>query len=224
MIFLPHMAWLAATALSVTGCMRMARVSARGHRIFRIALSIIVLVNEGAWFAYRHFVLGMPLAENLPLHLCDLSVFVLLAGLVTGWRIFAEWAYYPGVVGALLAVVFPAISETGAIRAVAEIRYFVTHIALVGAGFYFTFGCGYYPPAWAIVRVYLAIAAYAMAITPLNRFLGTNYFFTLAAPAEVAFAHAYPHWLFLVVVAAIFLAVFGLMHLLVVRVAGTNKE
>ena len=130
----------------------------------------------------------------------------------------------PGVVGALLAVVFPAISETGAIRAVAEIRYFVTHIALVGAGFYFTFGCGYYPPAWAIVRVYLAIAAYAMAITPLNRFLGTNYFFTLAAPAEVAFAHAYPHWLFLVVVAAIFLAVFGLMHLLVVRVAGINKE
>ena len=148
MVFLPHMVWLVATALAVVGCMRMARASARGHRIFCVALFVVVLVNEGAWFAYRHFAVGMPLAENLPLHLCDLSVFALLTGLATGWRPFAEWAYYPGVVGALLAVVFPAVSETGAIRAVAEVRYFVTHIALVGAGFYFTFGrlrCGGHP-------------------------------------------------------------------------------
>ena len=133
MIFLPHMAWFTATALYVTGCMR----TARGHRTFRIALLIIVLVNEETWFAYRHFVLGMPLAENLPLHFCYLSVFVLLAGLAIGWRIFAEWAYYPCMVDALMVVVFPPISETGAIRAIAEVRYFVTHIALVGAGFYF---------------------------------------------------------------------------------------
>ena len=224
MVFLPHMAWLAATALFVASCIRMARASARCHRVFRIALFAIVLGNEGTWFAYRHFVLAMPRGENLPLHLCDLSVFALLAGIATGWRPFAEWAYYPGVVGALLAVVFPAVSETGAIRAVAEVRYFVTHIALVGAGLYFTFGCGYYPPARAIVRVYLAIAAYAVAVTPLNMYLGTNYFFTISAPKEVAFIHAYPHWLFLAAVSAIFLAAFGLMHLPFVRMASRNER
>ena len=100
----------------------------------------------------------------------------------------------------------------------------MTHIALVGAGFYFTFGCGYYPPARAIVRVYLAIAAYAGAVTPLNMYLGTNYFFTISAPTEVAFIHAYPHWLFLAAVSAIFLVAFGLMHLPFVRMASRNER
>ena len=103
------------------------------------------------------------------------------------------------MVGALLAVCFPAISETGSIRPIAEIRYFLTHIALVGAGFYFTFGCRYCPPARAILRSYIAVHLYALAITPLNLYLGTNYFFTLSAPKQLAFIHAYPHWLFLVV-------------------------
>ena len=156
---------------------------------------------------------GIPIADNLPLHLCDLSVFVLFAGLATGGRLWSELAYYAGVVGALLAVCFPAISETGAIRLIAEIRYFLTHVALVGAGFYFTFGCRYCPSARAILRSYIAVHLYALVITPLNLYLGTNYFFTLSAPKQLAFIHAYPHWLFLVVVSAIFLTVFALMHL-----------
>jgi uncharacterized membrane protein YwaF len=74
------------------------------------------------------------------------------------------------------------------------------------------------------VRVYLAIAAYAVAVTPLNMYLGTNYFFTISAPKEVAFIHAYPHWLFLAAVSAIFLAAFGLMHLPFVRMASRNER
>ena len=94
-------------------------MSTQGHRIFRITLFLVVLINEGAWFIHRHFTAGMQLAENLSLHLCDLSVFALFAGLATDRRFFAEWAYFPGLVGALLAVVFPAVSETGAIRPIA---------------------------------------------------------------------------------------------------------
>ncbi|MGB1893299.1 MAG: TIGR02206 family membrane protein [Candidatus Latescibacterota bacterium] len=213
MISLPHIVWLTATAAFVFGCARMAHASPRGHHIFRIALFVGVLINEGAWFAYRHFTVGMRLAENLPLHLCDLSVFALLAGLATDRRFFADWAYFPGVVGALLAVVFPAVSETGAIRPIAEARYFITHIALVGAGFYLTFGCRYYPETKAVLRVYAAILAYAIVVTPLNLYLDTNYFYTLSPPTEVHFVHAFPHWFFLGAVSATFLAAFGLLHL-----------
>ena len=59
--------------------------------------------------------------------------FGLLAGLATNQRLFAECAYFPGMVGALLAVVFPPVSETGAIRPITEARYFIAHMALVGA-------------------------------------------------------------------------------------------
>ncbi len=214
MIQLPHIVWLATTAACIIGCLRMARASAQTHKLFRIGLFVGVLLNESAWFVYRHITVDMRLADNLPLHLCDLSVFALLAGLATNRRFFAEWAYFPGVIGALLAVVFPAVSETGAIRPIAEARYFITHIALVGAGFYLTFGCRYYPNAKAIVRTYIAIAAYAILVTPLNLYLGTNYFYTLSAPAEVHFLHAFPHWLFLGAASALFLIAFGLLHAL----------
>ena len=212
---LRHLLWIGLAVLFAVGCANMRRwpPTGRAHAAFRLALFALVLVNELGWFAYRHFAVGISLTDNLPLHLCDLSVFVLFVGLATGGRLWSELAYYAGVVGALLAVCFPAISETGSIRLIAEIRYFLTHVALVGAGFYFTFGCRYRPPARAILRSYIAVHLYALAITPLNLYLGTNYFFTLSAPKQLAFIHAYPHWLFLVAVSAIFLTVFALMHL-----------
>ena len=212
MIFLPHVAWLSATAAFVTGYARIAHVSIQGHRIFRIALFVGVLINERAWFAYRHFTVCMRLTDNLPIHLCDLSVFALLAELETNQRFFAKWAYFPDVVGTLLVVVFPAVSETGAIRPIAEARYFVTHIALVGAEFYLTFGRRYHPETRAILRIYAAIVGYAILVTPLNLYLDTNYFYTLSAPAEFRFIHAFPHWLFSCIVSATFLAAFGLLH------------
>jgi hypothetical integral membrane protein (TIGR02206 family) len=210
-----HLFWIGVAALFVIGCINMRRLprASRWHSAFRISLFVLILVNELSWFCYRHFSADLPLSRNLPLHLCDLSVFVMFAALATGKRLFAELSYYPGVVGALLAVCLPAISETGSIRLIAEIRYFLTHIALVGVGFYLTFGCHYKPPVRAVFRSYLAILIYALAITPLNLYLGTNYFFTLSAPKEIAFALEYPHWLFVVVVSSIFLIVFCLMHL-----------
>ena len=210
-----HLFWIGVSALFVIGCINMRRLprASRWHSAFRISLFVLILVNELSWFCYRHFFADLPLSRNLPLHLCDLSVFVMFAALATGKRLFAELSYYPGVVGALLAVCLPAISEAGSIRLIAEIRYFLTHIALVGVGFYLTFGCHYKPPVRAVFRSYLAILIYAMAITPLNLYLGTNYFFTLSAPKEIAFALEYPHWLFVVVVSSIFLIVFCLMHL-----------
>jgi hypothetical integral membrane protein (TIGR02206 family) len=178
----------------------------------RVSLFVVVLLNESAWFMYRHTAGGVEVVDNLPLHLCDMSVFIMLITLATGNRRVAELSYYAGVTGALIAVVVPAISETGSIRFIAEIRYFLTHIALVGVGFYFTFGRGYHPRFGAVVRSCVAVHLYALLITPINIYLGTNYFFTLSAP-KVGFLHQYPHWFFLVVTSLAFMACFTLLHL-----------
>ena len=211
---LQHLLWLCLTLLFAAGCIGMRRfpTEAKAHRIFRLCLFVLILANELAWFAYKHFVAGVALADNLPLHLCDISILIMFATLVTCNRFLAELSYYAGVTGALMAVSVPAVSETGAIRLVAEARYFMTHIALVGAGFYFTFGRRYYPNAGAILRSYVAVLLYAALITPINLFLDTNYFFTISAP-DVAFLQRHPHWLILSVAALSFLLFFTLMHL-----------
>lgn len=209
-----HLFWLFVTVLVVVGCISMRRwpTTSQAHAAFRSGIFGLVLINELAWFAYRHLVADVPIEKNLPLHLCDMSVFVMFVALATRRRIFVELSYYAGVSGALFAVVFPAISESGSIRLIAEIRYFVTHIALVGVGFYLTFGCHYHPPWKAVLRSYAALHVYALAITPINLLLGTNYFFTLSAPKQIAFALPYPHWMFLVAVSALFLVIHGVMH------------
>ena len=209
-----HLPWLGLTALFVAGCiwMRGIRLDSRWHGVLRASVFVIVLLNEAAWFAYRHAVAGVALVNNLPLHLCDISVFVVLFTLATGRKQLVEFSYYAGVVGALMAISVPAISESGSIRTVAEIRYFVTHIALVGVGFYFTYGRRYYPGKGAVLRSYVAVHLYALLITPLNLFLGTNYFYTVSAP-KAALLQPYPHWLILAVGSAIFLLSFTVMHL-----------
>ena len=210
-----HLFWLSLTALFVIGSFNMRRFDLNSvwHRVFRIGLFLIVGTNEIAWFLYRHFAFQLPLVDNLPLHLCDVSVFIMLFTLATGSKTLAELSYYMGAVGALLAVCFPAISETGSIRLIAEIRYFITHIALVGVGVYFTFGRHHYPQLSSILRSYVFIHLYALLVTPLNLLLDTNYFFTLAAPAQLGFIHHYPHWVFLAVTSLIFLCAFALLHI-----------
>ena len=51
-----------------------------------------------------------------------------------------------------------------------------------------------------------------IALTPVNLYLGTNYFFTVAAP-KVDFLLGYPHWLLLASASLTFLVAFNLMHL-----------
>ena len=210
-----HFFWLGLTALFVVGCINMKRLppDSRWHRVLRTALFTLILISESSWFCYRHFVTQIPLVQNLPLHLCDLAVFTMLFALVTGQRLFGELSYYAGVVGALLALFFPTIAETGDIRLIAEVRYFLTHIALVGGGFYLTLGRRFHPNIGAVLRSYLFIHLYALLVTPLNLSLGTNYFFTLSAPEQLGWIYQQPHWLFFVVVSLIFLAAFSVMHL-----------
>ena len=210
-----HIFWLVLTAIVIVGCINMKRfpLDSQWHRVLRRAFFVLLVFNESGWFIYRHAVAEIPLVKNLPLHLCDTAVFIMLLTLVTGRKQLAELSYYVGVVSALLAICFPAITETGDIRTIAEVRYFATHIVLAGGGFYFTFGRHHHPSRGAILRSYLFIHVYALLVTPLNLKLGTNYFFTLAGPEPLSWVHEYPHWVFLVTVSMIFLFTFTLMHL-----------
>lgn len=219
LLSITHLFWLGESVLFVVACINMRRfaLTSRWHRIFRVTVFTLVLVNELSWFCYRHLVVNLTISKNLPLHLCDISVFVMFAALATNSRRLAELSYFPGVAGALLAVCLPAIPESGSIRLIAEIRYFLTHIGLVGVGFYLTFGRQDHPPMRAVLRSYLTVHIYAVAITPLNLYLGTNYFFTLSAPKQFAFLHQYPQWVFVIAVSAVFLILFGLMYVPFVR-------
>ena len=209
-----HFFWIGVTISFVVGCYQMGRIpfSSVLHKVFRFSLFTLVAFNEATWFIYRHYILEIPIIRSLPLHLCDISVFIMLYTLISKCRWTGELLYFMGAVGALLAVCMPAINEVGDIQLIAEIRYFITHIALVGVGVYFTFGIRFFPTYSATWRSYGFVNLYALLITPLNILLGTNYFFTLAAPQQLIFLSVFPHWLFLLGVSLVFLLTFNLLY------------
>jgi len=212
---LNHFFWLGVTIAFVVGChtMRLIHPNSVLHQIFRFSLFILVCFNELAWFLYRHYVAEITISKNLPLHLCDISVLIMLYTLLSKRSWTGELSYFMGAVGALLAVCMPAIDEVGSIRLIAEIRYFITHIALVGVGVYFTFGRRSFPFYSSIWRSYGFVNLYALLITPLNVLLGTNYFFTISAPQQLTFLFVFPHWLFLIGASLVFLIIFHLLYI-----------
>jgi hypothetical integral membrane protein (TIGR02206 family) len=192
---LKHLMWMTASLLFGVACILFARVppESRLHKIFCRSLFWIVLVNEIAWSLFRHFYLHVPLRENLPLHQSDLTFFNLLLGVATKKRIFCDVAYFVGIPGAFLGILLPHIEETGMFLNASIARYYLTHGAMFGVGFYLTFGIKYYPPFLSVFKTFAVILVFWLLLIPINQFLGTNYFYVMH-PAHSAprFFHEIP--------------------------------
>lgn len=182
--------------------------------MFRYAVAAVVFLNELLWTLFRHFSLHVPVRENLPLHLCDLSFFILLLGLVRPTDRLADLAYFLGVPGALLAMFFPSIPETGAVGALAVFRFYLTHGAIFLTGFYLTFGRSYFPPYRSALISFVVLHLYALLLFPVNMALRTNYLYLFAIPDSVpASIRSLPHWGYIATSSIFFFAIFSLLWL-----------
>ena len=135
MISLPHTACLAANATFVIGCARITYVSIQSHRTFRIALFVGPDKRSvGSPIRSRH-------AKKTYRLIYAIFGLRMLVGLATNRRFFAEWAYFPGVVGAQSQSFFRPSQK----RAQSEWRKLdiLPHKSLIGARFYLIFGRGY---------------------------------------------------------------------------------
>lgn len=209
-----HLCWIIGALLFSALCIAIRRLGkeTKWHTVLRWTLFSIVFVNEVWWFLFSLWCLDYPFQYNLPLHLCDFSIIVLLIGLATRRRIFCDLAYFVGVPGAALAILFPDIAEVGGIQSIAIARFFVTHIALFGIGFYLTFGIRYYPSYWRAIISFVVIHLYALLLTPVNLWLDTNYFFLRSPAASApAFLQAFPHWAYIGAFMLFFFVVISLL-------------
>lgn len=117
----------------------------RAHLIFRLTVIALVTINEIWWFFFAHYHLGAPAKELLPLHLCNLSFFVLIGGLAAHKKLLCDFAYYIGVPGLALAIFFLNIQETPPYQFISSFRYFFSHATIIATGFYLTIGIRYRP-------------------------------------------------------------------------------
>jgi hypothetical integral membrane protein (TIGR02206 family) len=206
-----HLALLAAIAAIAIGLVRMCRkVPARGHSV-RLALGWGLIVNESIWWCFRYSHEGVHMA-NLPLQLCDLTVWAAAIACLTMLAPIVELAYFAGFAGAGMALLTPDLWSPW--PSYPSIYFFVAHGGIVIAAAVLVFGRICPLNGRAVWRAYTLLLGYAFLVGTFNKICGTNYMYLCRKPKNASLLDALGPWpWYLVPAAATALALFGLLWL-----------
>jgi hypothetical integral membrane protein (TIGR02206 family) len=188
-----HVAALAATASAAT----LSAWAARAHPgpwivPFSRALAVLMLsaylaeniaiVVRGTW----------SLERSLPLQLTDAVTIISALALWRPRPLLFELAYFWGLTASLQAVLTPDLDD--AFPSLFFFTYFTTHGGAVVAAVFLAAGRGLVPRQGAVIRVFLATAAFA-AVTGLTDLLtGGNYMFLREKPEAASLLDLMGPW------------------------------
>ncbi len=145
-----------------------------------------LLISQGRW------------PEAIPLHLCSVAALAAFAAAM-GWGGdgIADFLWYLGLPGAVLALAFPAPAQSRH-QALFTASYVVTHLLIVLVPLALM-RAGRRPRAGRTLRVMLGLQGLALTAGSVNRMLGTNFLFLSAPPAGsplvFVFSRGYPLYL-----------------------------
>jgi len=203
---------VAGAAILLAVLCRRDRGSRRGvSRIVRFALGFGLAANELIWWAFRYSHEGVHRA-NLPLQLCDLTVWSTVWACIKPVPIMVEFAYFAGLAGAGMALLTPDLWSPW--PSYPAIYFFVAHGGVVVAVAVLVFG-GAAPlrhcTPW---RSFGLLLVYTAAVGGLNAVLGTNYMYLCRKPKDASLLDAFGPWpMYLVGGAATALSLFWLLWL-----------
>jgi len=184
--------WVALLAAAVSWARRLRRLdraaprsgsrSASRAKRFTNALGLLGIAAAVANVAYWLLPGVFALSKSLPLHVCDLTLFVLPIALLTGarWALAVLWFVGVGLSSqGLLTPVTRAAPDT------AEFWLFwISHGGVVGAGLYLVFALGYRPTLRDFRTAIIFMTTYLFAMLALNIPTGWNYGYVGAATPD----------------------------------------
>jgi hypothetical integral membrane protein (TIGR02206 family) len=150
--------------------------------------------------------------EFLPLHLCDLCIFVSLFALATKHRLATETLYFWTCSGTLLAMVLPAV-ETGFPTSRFFI-YFAIHGGIIIVAVVLVYALGLRPDRRSPLRAFGITLAYTAVIALVNFATGQNYLFLAHKPEQTTLLDYLGPWpVYIFVSLGIGLGIFYLLAL-----------
>jgi hypothetical integral membrane protein (TIGR02206 family) len=210
-----HVAALAVTAALCAALPMVARARPGAWtRLFARAFGAFLL----AWFvAYPAVVLlqgDYELDSDLPLHLTDAVTVVAALALWTRRPLLFELTWFLGLTASLQAILTPDLGADDRFPSVFYWHYFVTHGGVVVAAVFLTVGLGLTARQGAVLRVFLATAAWAGVAALGNAVTGGNYMFLREKPEAATLLDYMGPWPWYIFTAALLaLALFELLDL-----------
>jgi len=150
--------------------------------------------------------------DMLPLHLCDMAIFIAVWSLIrrsqTGYEVLYFWAFG----GTLFALITPDIER--AFPDFECVSFFALHGAVLVAAILLTVGCGLRPRPRANLRVWALTNAYAALVGVIDAVSGRNYLYLRHKPYEPSILDQMGPWPWYIGAADVFaLALFTVLML-----------
>lgn len=204
-----HLGALAVTAVLVIGLVRLVRRDPEGRvaTALRFGLAALLLAATAATMIgwARHGRLQW--LDFLPLHLCDLLIFVAVYALVRRRALACELLYFWAGAGTALAMIGPDVGS--GFPDPGFLSFFALHGLVVASAAVLVFGLGCRPRPGAAWRVFLVTNAYAAVVGLVDLALDANYLFLCHKPAAATLLDWLGPWpVYLVVADALALVLF----------------
>jgi hypothetical integral membrane protein (TIGR02206 family) len=206
-----HISLLIAIACIAATLPLICRRASLPFRGARLTIGWALAVNEIVWWMYRYSHEGIH-AANLPLQLCDLSVWLSILGCLTLIPTVVEFAYFAGLAGAGMALLTPNLWSPW--PTYPAMYFFLAHGGIVIAVAFLAFSGGFRFRPGAVWRSFGLLLCYAAMVGAVNAKAGSNFMYMSHKPNTPSLLDQLGPWpWYLVGGAAIGLAFFWLLWL-----------
>lgn len=177
-----HIITLAVIAL-ITIILVLYPSSARQRRRICRSIAVILLINELAWHTWHVYYGLWSIQTMLPLHLCNLLVFISAFSLLTKNQTGYEFLYFLGITGAAQVLITPGLGAWGFPHFL-YLQTFISHGGIVISAVYLTAAEKMRPRSWvSLGQVIVTALLYGGIIFFINPLLESNYLFLAYKPA-----------------------------------------
>jgi hypothetical integral membrane protein (TIGR02206 family) len=206
-----HLSLIAAIAISCIALSLLCRRKQVPARAVCLAIGWGLVVNELIWLTFRYSHEGLHL-WNLPLQLCDVTLWMSALACLTRAPRVVEFAYFGGIAGAGMAILTPDLWSPW--PTYPAIYFFIAHGGIVLAVCVLVFGKIAPLAAGAVWRAFAMLLGFAAAVGAVNAIAGTNFMYLCRKPKGASLLDSLGPWpMYLIAGAAVALALFWLLWL-----------
>lgn len=163
-----------------------------GRKWLRTSLGVLLLLDWAAWYGYLAIHGQLRFPDQLPLELCDVTLFLIAITLFTLSQAVFDLAYYGALAGSSMALLTPDLWEP--FPSIGTVQFFAAHGLAVTATLYLAWSGLARPRPGSVGRAMLAVNILAACDGVFDAIFKTNYMYLRAKPESASLLNFMGPW------------------------------